>query len=78
MAIKTKAKAKTVVHSRQHREKFLNYWKEHPNYTALVHVTLGLGLGILFQTYFREGYVNNVGWTLVFFGVLGHVYPYMA
>jgi hypothetical protein len=63
---------------KKNRDKFLVYWKDHPNYTAMVHIVLGVGLGILFQTYFKEGYVNSVGWTLVFFGVLGHLYPYVA
>ncbi len=60
------------------REKFMEYWKQHPNYTAIVHTTLGLGLGILAQTYFNYGYINNLGWLLVFFGVVGHLYPYTA
>lgn len=57
------------------REKFLKYWQDHPNYTAFVHTTLGVGLGILAQTYFDQGIVNTVGWTLVLIGVLGHFYP---
>lgn len=57
---------------------FLKFWAEHPNYTAFVHITLGLGLGLLGQTFLREGYVNNAGWLLVFIAVMGHLYPFVS
>lgn len=56
------------------RRRFLTYWREHPNYTALVHTALGLGLGILAQGYVEAGYVNSVGYILVLLGVVGHFY----
>lgn len=56
------------------RTKFLGFWREHPNYTAGVHVILGIGLGILYSTYSQAGYVDTVGWVMVLVGVLGHFY----
>jgi hypothetical protein len=67
--------AKSVKHTNKLRAKFLQYWDDHPNYTAFVHVTLGIGLGVLAQTYVGDGYVNALGWTLVLVGVIGHLYP---
>jgi hypothetical protein len=60
------------------RAEFMRFWAEHPNYTAFVHVTLGIGLGLLAQTFLAEGYVNMVGWFLVFVGVVCHLYPFAA
>ncbi len=60
------------------RAKFMEYWQTHPNYTAAVHTMLGVGLGILAQTYVQAGYVNSIGWLLVFLGVVGHLYPFLA
>ncbi len=57
------------------RTKFMEYWHTHPNYTAFVHTTLGIGLGLLGQTFIKDGYVDAVGWTLVLLGVIGHMYP---
>jgi len=59
------------------RDNFLQFWAEHPNYTAAVHTILGLGMGLLAQSFFREGYVSVVGWALVFVGMLGHFYPFV-
>ena len=55
--------------------KYLAFWQSHPNYTALVHTLLGLGLGMLTQTWLDAGYINAVGWSLVLVGVVGHLYP---
>lgn len=60
------------------RSEFMKFWAGHPNYTAFVHVTLGIGLGLLSQTFIAEGYVNMVGWFLVFIGVVCHLYPFVA
>lgn len=60
------------------REDFLRYWAQHPNYTAFVHTILGLGLGLLAQTFLADGYVNMMGWMLVFIGVVGHMYPLVS
>jgi hypothetical protein len=60
------------------RENFLRYWAQHPNYTAFVHTILGLGLGLLAQTFLADGYVNMAGWMLVFIGVVGHMYPLVS
>ena len=60
------------------RDSFLEYWKTHPNYTAFVHTTLGIGLGILAQTYVQAGYTNLIGWTLVLVSVIGHLYPFVG
>ena len=68
--------AKKSAHSR--RNKYLAYWATHPNYTAVIHTLLGVGLGLLAQTYLKEGYVNNLGWAMVFLGVVGHAYPMMG
>jgi len=62
----------------QTRVKFMAYWMNHPNYSAAVHTMLGVGLGMLAQTYVEVGYVNSVGWLLVFLGVVGHLYPFLA
>jgi len=60
------------------RDYFLRFWAEHANYTALVHTTLGIGLGLLAQTFIVSGYTNMIGWLLVFIGVIGHLYPFVA
>jgi len=60
------------------RDNFLKYWAEHPNYTAMVHTILGLGLGLLAHTFVVGGYTNMLGWLLVFVGVVGHLYPFVA
>lgn len=60
------------------RENFLKFWGQHPNYTAFVHTMLGIGLGLLAQTFLADGYVNTVGWTLVFLGMIGHMYPLVS
>lgn len=60
------------------RDNFLKFWGEHPNYSAVVHTMLGIGLGLLGQTFLSEGYVNTVGWVLVFLGVIGQMYPFVA
>jgi hypothetical protein len=54
---------------------FMKFWSEHPNYSAFVHITLGLGLGLLGESFLSGGYVNTVGWFLVFVAVICHVYP---
>lgn len=58
----------------KYREKFLAYWKSHPNYTAGVHVILGLGIGMLYATYNTTGSIDSFAWALVFVGTLGHFY----
>jgi hypothetical protein len=60
------------------RTNFLKFWADHPNYTALVHTVLGVGLGLLAQTFIVDGYTNMLGWVLVFLGVIGHMYPFAA
>ena len=60
------------------REKFLKYWESHPDYTAMVHTVLGVGLGLLAQTFVVDGYTNMLGWLLVLIGVIGHLYPLVA
>jgi len=60
------------------REAFLRFWAQHPNYTAIVHTVLGIGLGLLAQTWIVSGYTNMLGWLLVFMGVVGHLYPFVA
>ena len=54
---------------------FMKFWSEHPNFSAFVHITLGIGLGLLGETYINGGYVNSVGWFLVFVAVICHIYP---
>jgi isoprenylcysteine carboxyl methyltransferase (ICMT) family protein YpbQ len=60
------------------RHKYLAYWAAHPNYTAVIHTVLGIGLGLLSQTYIKEGYINSLGWAMVFLGVIGHAYPLLG
>lgn len=60
------------------KSKYMKFWEQNPNYTALVHVVLGIGLGVLGQTYVVAGYTNMLGWFLVFLGVVGHLYPLVA
>jgi len=57
------------------RAKYLAFWHSHPNYTALVHTILGVGLGMLTVTWVDAGYINALGWSLVLIGVVGHMYP---
>ena len=57
---------------------FMEFWGKHPNYTAVVHTVLGIGLGLLGQTFVKEGYTDTLGWLLVFLGVIGHLYPLVA
>jgi len=57
------------------RMKYLAFWQAHPNYTALIHTLLGIGLGMLAQTWVEAGYINALGWSLVLIGVIGHLYP---
>lgn len=70
--------AKKTVKQNWLRAKFLTYWPGHPNYTAFVHITLGIGLGILAQAYVEQGYINTIGWLMVFIGVVGHFYAFVA
>jgi hypothetical protein len=63
---------------KQNRERFMKFWADHPNYTAFVHTTLGMGLGLLAQTFLKEGYVNTLGWLMVFIGVVCNLYPFVA
>jgi hypothetical protein len=60
------------------RMKFLSFWKEHPNYTAATFTILGIGLGLLGQTYIKDGYVNVVGWAMVFVSAVANLYPAVA
>jgi len=60
------------------RDNFLKYWGTHPDYTAMVHTVLGVGLGLLAQTFVVDGYTNMLGWLLVLIGVIGHLYPFLA
>ena len=57
------------------RAKYLAFWEGHPNYTALIHTILGVGLGMLTVTWVDAGYINALGWSLVLLGVVGHLYP---
>jgi hypothetical protein len=72
------AKSKNGKGTSVSRENFLKFWAQHPNYTAFVHITLGIGLGLLGQTFLAEGYVNSIGWLLVFIGAVGQIYPLVS
>lgn len=56
------------------RKRYLFYWGAHPNFSALVHTALGMGLGVLAQGYVEAGYINSVGYLLVLLGLLAHLY----
>lgn len=56
----------------------MKYWELHPNYTATVHTVLGVGFGLLAQTFVVDGYTNMLGWLLVLIAVIGHLYPFVA
>jgi hypothetical protein len=72
-----KTKSTSYVKSAK-RAKFLIFWKDHPNYTAATFTILGIGLGLLGQTFIKDGYVNAVGWTLVFLSAVANLYPIVA
>lgn len=53
------------------------YWAKHPQYTALVHVAVGVGLGMLIYS-FNAGVDFSVwSWSLLILGGLGHVYAFI-
>jgi hypothetical protein len=56
-------------------KKFMNFFGKYPLYNSLVHLTLGMGLGILI-TYPFVG-IHPLRWAgaLLVVGGLGHLYP---
>lgn len=53
------------------------YWAKHPQYTALVHVAVGVGLGMLIYSYNPGVDFSTWMWSLLILGLLGHVYAFV-
>ncbi|MBS3168757.1 hypothetical protein J4216_06525 [Candidatus Woesearchaeota archaeon] len=49
-----------------------NYFRKHILFTDLIHITFGLGLGLLIANKFIIG-----GIILLIIGILGHIYAYI-
>jgi len=59
-------------------KKALKYFSLHPYYNSVVHVLIGLGLGILITYPLVGEHPVRWGIALVALGLLGHLYPLMA
>ncbi len=57
---------------------FESYWGKKVPYGSLVHIALGVGVGLLLYPYMTANLGNVVGWTLLLLGVLGHLYALVA
>ena len=51
-------------------KRMYRYFRKHLTYTDGIHISLGLGIGLLI---FRE----NWGWLFLVIGLLGHVYAFI-
>ncbi|MCL5438747.1 MAG: hypothetical protein M1268_02025 [Patescibacteria group bacterium] len=52
-----------------------NYFKKHPMYNSLVHVTIGVGIGILITYPFIGAHPLRWGGIILLIGIIGHIYP---
>ncbi|OGL53243.1 hypothetical protein A3K55_01995 [Candidatus Shapirobacteria bacterium RBG_13_44_7] len=59
-------------------QKLIKYYSKHPQFNAIAHLCLGIGLGVLI-TYPLVG-THPLRWGLAFIilGLLGHFYPLFA
>lgn len=55
-------------------KKVANYMRAHPSYNSFVHLSIGLGAGILI-TYPYIDHPVRLGTTLIALGLIGHLYP---
>jgi len=54
-------------------KRLYSYFKKHTAFTDLIHVCLGLGVGLLIG---GAEYLI-FGWTFLLLGILGHIYAYI-
>jgi len=54
-------------------ERLYSYFKEHTAFTDLIHVAIGLGLGLIIA----GGDLLNLGFFAIAVGILGHTYAYI-
>jgi hypothetical protein len=59
-------------------KKYLEYFRNNPTYNALIHLTLGMGIGILITYPLVRSHPLRVGLALVVVGIVGHLYPLMV
>jgi hypothetical protein len=53
-----------------------SYFKRHPAYNSLVHLIIGLGIGILIAHPIVDPHPMRWGLGLILLGVIGHLYPW--
>lgn len=51
------------------------YLASHPNYNAIIHTIIGVGLGALLVMPLFDGHTVRWGVGLLAVGLLGHLYP---
>ena len=59
-------------------KKIERYFGKHPYYNSFVHVTVGVGLGILFARPYAGEHPLRWGLGLVAVGLAAHLYPWWA
>lgn len=59
-------------------KKINSYFKKHSFYNAIVHLSFGLGAGILFARPIFGIHPLRYGLALLIIGVVGHLYPLFA
>lgn len=52
------------------------YFKRNPAYNSLVHLTIGVGIGILLTHSVIDPHPMRWGLGLILLGVIGHIYPW--
>lgn len=59
-------------------KKITAYFKKFPSYNSLVHVIIGLGLGVLITYPLVGSHPVRWGLGLLVIGLAGHLYPLMG
>lgn len=58
-----------------HLLKVENYFKNHPSFNSFVHLTTGIGIGILLTGPYFMPHPLRWGFFFLGLGILGHLYP---
>lgn len=56
-------------------QRWMDYWRKHPNYTSLVHFLGGMGFAWVVMPYFSASCLVSWGWALLLVTIVGHIYP---
>lgn len=59
-------------------KKITAYFKKFPSYNSLVHIIIGLGLGVLITYPLVGSHPVRWGLLLLVIGLAGHLYPLMG